>query len=167
MSAACATDKLRWGLERTQELWPSFVRSPYRSIAVFAHMGHTQRARILMNAYVHSQADESALREVERSAKEITPLSGQNYLLGRLAYLKGDRAQAAASFSDSLKRCEQHGWRPDVLRYRYALGRLMGGQRGAEQAETALHALQHEQGCHDPRRYMGTYFPELLELAGS
>jgi hypothetical protein len=165
MFAACAADRPRWGIERTESLWSEFVHSPHRRVVVFNHIGHTQRGRMLLNAYVRSQADESVLRDAERSAVAIARTFGDRYgyLPGRIAYLKGDPAKAAALFGHSLKRCDELGWQVEVLRYRYAIGRVTGGPRGAALAEAALEALQHKHGCRDAVRYVSTYFPELVE----
>src|SRR5262249_14631955 len=98
------------------------------------------------------------LDELERS-----PLArakpGVDVLRGRLAYLAGNMPRAIELYT---RACEAPANSVlDAERARYALGIVVGGERGRELQAQAEHTLQ-ERGVINPAGCVKTSFPELF-----
>jgi hypothetical protein len=168
MYAACATGKHAWGLECLASYWPLYLRSPMRRTAIVRAMVHNGHARLLLNEYVRSPADSSALREASKDAQALAAVS-PGYALrlrARICYLEGHRAQALALFEQSKTVFARLGSEHDVQRDQYAIGRVTGGEQGERLAKAALVALERC-GCQDGQRDVRTHFPELAGLVGA
>jgi hypothetical protein len=162
MQAACATGKHAWGLERVAPYWEPFLNSPMRRSKTMLGIVHVVHGRLLLNECVRSRTVPGSRHAVMKDLKALASVdTGQDLRLrGRVAFLQGDRDGALTLLAQSAEAYTRRGWRGEVLRDRYAIGRVTGGAQGAELAQQALEALETF-GCSDALCQARIYFPEL------
>jgi hypothetical protein len=163
MYAACATGRHAWGFEACELYWQAFLRSPLRRTPVLRSMAHTAHARLLLNECTRAGASTAVLREVQADIKAATiaTIGQDSRLCARVAYLQGDHPRALSLFARSAEVFAGRGGEPEALRDRYAVGRLTGGDQGEQMAQAALDTLEQKFDCHDARRDLKVYIPEL------
>jgi eukaryotic-like serine/threonine-protein kinase len=162
MQTACATGNPAWAFERVTPLWQAFLGSPLRRSATMVDIVHVLHARLLLDACVRSRTVPGARHEVMKDLKALAAAAtGQDIRLrARVAFLQGDRDRALALLAASAEAYLERGFQADVLRDRYAIGRMTGGAQGEQLAEQALAELEAF-GSPDPLFHMRVYFPEL------
>ena len=163
---ACATGQHDWGVRMLEQDWPQFERSAIARSANLALLVRANSARLLLNQRVTGGSSPLATRIpailASIDASRLPSASRIAYALrARVAYLEGNTARAIELLELA---CDAANAVIDAERSRYALGILVGGERGAElraQSECAL----LESGVVNPVARVEACYPELFAKA--
>jgi tRNA A-37 threonylcarbamoyl transferase component Bud32 len=159
--AGCLSGELSWAIERLEQEWPRFQRSPLRSGANIAiHARHT-RLHLLVTQHILTarsvanvpRALEAEIRALAASDPRAKPSSLHES--ARIALATGDKPRALALMHESLACAGAR--HPD--RVRYGLGLMIGGDEGATICAESQRALQ-ERGLANVTGCMRADFPE-------
>jgi serine/threonine protein kinase len=168
LRAACMNREHDWGLAVVAEFWDAYEQSPLRRSAYFAYLIHVSRARLLLNRFVAGgkQGDvervvRQDLRWLSNKAPEPFRAPARSRIEARLAFLRGDRAAAAAHFRASAELHAAIGAQDEAAREKYALGYVLDDGDGAHLQVSALSALR-ELGILEPAQDLRGYYPELF-----
>lgn len=166
LRVACALGDYAWARATIDEMWPQFERSLVRH-SLFAVLAYGAHARYLLNQHVLSGASgdperllRDDLRALHKFSDRVGPATHTRFR-ARLAYLRGDLARARELFEQHAEQCPRERFTDETERASWALGRVLGGQQGAELCARAVARLR-ERGVVDPEAEIGSHFPELI-----
>jgi hypothetical protein len=163
---ACATERFELGLDCLRDQWPSYARSVAYRVASFRGAAHTARAQLLLNHHVQHVGGGRPRGLIDDDLRVLARTEGVGHLpfrlryLARLDLLDGKLEQAIAKLQQGVAGFELACMRADAQRNRYAIGRIVGGDAGAQACREA-EAFLLERGLSDPRAQLARYFPEL------
>ena len=166
MIASCVTahgdgDYAR-GLSLLDQAWPRFVRSHVRHIAMTSCEAHATRLQLMMSHFLVHSKDPALARALRREVRVLAKLRMQrraapaaNLQLARLLASEGDVERAVCLLQTAIGVAK-----PDEReRARFLLGRLIGGDQGAELCHRAERFFANG-GVVDPRAYLQGCYPE-------
>jgi hypothetical protein len=166
MRAACATGDYAWAAAQLLEAWPSYQRSPAHRSALLAFLARSAHARFLLNQYVAEGGSGDPAKLVRDDIRVLERLhlpwcAGSSMRLqARVANLKGRPELAIELLLKSSAHFERVGASDETARDRYALGWLLGGDKGAILRADA-ESLLRTNGIVDPRADLRAFFPEF------
>jgi hypothetical protein len=167
LRVACFTGEYDWAEAVIEQFWEGWRRSPAQSSAYLKNLLLVSQARMLLNRHVErGWGDPAALvkshvRWIARKAPEPLRASASSRLRARLAYLRGDVAEAVELFRNSSEQHGAIGVLDEAARERYALGCVLGGEQGEELKAAALSVLS-TLGVVDPTADVRGYYPEFF-----
>jgi len=165
LAAGGATREFEWAEAHCREAWPAYERSPIRRNAMLALLVHAMRGRMRLNRFVLEGGSGDPASLVDTRAIEKLKLYSSKPIVmhtrARLAVLRGDKSLAIQLLTQSADLYTACDRACDALRERYALGVLIGGDRGEAMRADAEQQLR-ARGYDHPVRAMQVFFPELL-----
>mgnify|MGYP003546843975 FL=1 len=162
----CALGDHAWVNQVLARMWPTFERSFLRH-GVLAQLAYGAHARLLINQHVRDRRKGDIRRAIDKDLQAMRKLPSHlppamyTRMQARLAYLEGAaREHVAQLYRVHVETVELAGYADDVVRGRWALGRVLADAEGAtlcRDAERDLLAI----GFAEPQRELESHFPEL------
>ncbi|MFI5309476.1 MAG: hypothetical protein ACHQ53_19120, partial [Polyangiales bacterium] len=157
----CGESVSAW--QRLEELWPGYLRSPYRWVELPRIMMHHQRARCAV-AMTAERWDDTLAAVAEREARVVLSVGrSESRALAAatraaLAWQRGESELARTELSLAVEAAATAGIGAFADCYRRQLGWITSGTPGEQMVAQADAALC-EQGIVNPARWVEVYVP--------
>jgi eukaryotic-like serine/threonine-protein kinase len=167
--AACWHRELAWGMRYMEEDWPRYLGSSLRATAQIAALARWSRLRLLLDHHLANGAQTSYAAELQsglgkliKASNTSRSLSFAYSLRARLSFGNDDKQSAISLLRTFSELPAGRVSMAEADRNRYALGRMLGGDEGAQLVRDCERSLA-ARGVQNPGRYARGYFPELFD----